>query len=440
MSRFAHVRENARKDKRLQFTSLMHHITPIGLKQSFYQLKRKAAKGVDGVSWHNYQEDSDKKLRDLHARIQNGSYKPKPARRIYLSKDDGTQRPLSIQCIEDKIAQHAMVILLNQIYETDFMGFSYGFRPKRSQHDALDALTYGISKKKVNWVLDLDLQKFFDTVEHDWLIRMIEHRVQDKRLIKLITRWIKIGVVGENGQRTAAVCGVPQGAVISPLLANIYLHYVFDLWTHQWRSKQTKGEVLITRYADDAVLCFQHEWEARRYLRMLKTRLKVFGLAVHPDKTRLIRFGRFAAKQRVQRNEKKPRSFDFLGFTHYCTTRRNGEFKVGRKTKRKKLIKQILEVQLGLRKRMHNSIGETLKWLRSVLTGHMNYYSVPGNFESVAKFHNVVIRRWLKMLRRRSQRHRIIWERFGLWVKKYLPKVRIVHPYPEMRFIAKHSK
>lgn len=440
MSRFARVRENAIKDKRLQFTSLMHHITPTGLKQSFYQLKRKAAKGVDGVSWQDYQEDSDKKLIDLHARIQDGSYKPQPARQIYLSKDDGTQRPLSIQCIEDKIAQHAMVILLNQIYEADFMGFSYGFRPNRSQHDALDALTYGISKKKVNWVLDLDLQKFFDTVEHDWLIRMIEHRVGDKRLIKLITRWIKVGVVGENGQRTAAVCGVPQGAVISPLLANIYLHYVFDLWTHQWRGKQAKGEVLITRYADDAVLCFQYEWEARRYLSMIKTRLKAFGLAIHPDKTRLIRFGRFAAKQRAQRNEKKPKSFDFLGFTHYCTTRRNGEFKVGRKTMRKKFVKQIQIVQLGLRKRMHDSIGETLKWLRSVLRGHMNYYSVPGNFQSVSKFHNAVIRRWLKMLRRRSQRHHIIWKNFSQWVTKYLPKVRIVHSYPEMRFLARYSK
>jgi len=440
MSRFARVRENAIKDKRLQFTSLMHHITPIGLEQSFYQLKRNAAKGVDGVSWQDYQEDLKTKLNDLHTRIQSGSYKPQPSRRIYLLKDDGTQRPLSIQCIEDKISQHAVVCLLNQIYEVDFMGFSYGFRPKRSQHDALDALTYGISKKKVNWVLDLDLQKFFDTVEHDWLIQMLKHRVKDSRLLKLITRWIKIGAVNESGQRIAASCGVPQGAVISPLLANIYLHYVFDLWTHQWRGKQARGEVIITRYADDAVLCFQYEGDAKRYLRMLETRLKHFGLAIHPDKTRLIRFGRFATQQRAQRNEQKPECFNFLGFTHYCTTRRKGEFKVGRKTMKKKLKKQIQAVQLGLRKRMHDNIGDTIKWLRSILIGHMNYYSVPGNFQSVSKFHNEVIRRWLKMLRRRSQRHRIIWDKFGLWVRKYLPKVRVIHPYPEMRFRARYSK
>lgn len=440
MSGFARVRMIAKKDKNLQFTALLHHVTPELLRQSFHQLKRQAAKGVDGVSWQDYQENLEQKLIDLHSRIHSGCYVPKPARRVFLLKEDGTQRPISIQSIEDKIAQQAIVSLLNQIYEVNFMGFSYGFRPGRSQHDALDALTFGISKRKVNWVLDLDLQKFFDTVEHDWLIRMLQHRVQDKRLIKLITKWIKVGVADESGKRVSAERGVPQGAVISPLLANIYLHYVFDLWSHQWRQRKAKGEVLITRYADDAVLCFQHKLDANEYLVLLNRRLNEFGLSLHPDKTRLIRFGKYAISQCAERRVKRPETFDFLGFTHYCTTRRNGEFKVGRKTIRKRLLKQIKAVQNELRKRMHKSIGETLGWLRSVLVGHMNYYAVPGNVRQVSMFYYEITRRWFKMLRRRSQRHRLVWERFGPWMRKRLPKLRVVHAYPEMRFRAKYSK
>ncbi len=437
---FARVREQALRDKALQFTTLLHHVTPEQLKQSYFQLKRQAATGVDGVSWQDYQENLDDKIVNLHARIHSGRYTPKPARRVWIPKSDGTQRPLSIQSLEDKIAQHAVVALLNQIYEVDFMGFSYGFRPNRSQHDALDALTYGISKRKVNWVLDLDLQKFFDTVEHEWLIRMIRHRVQDKRLITLIKRWIKVGVVDDQGQRVPAERGVPQGAVISPLLANIYLHYAFDLWSHQWRKQKAHGEVLIIRYADDAVLGFQNKWDANAYLAMLAPRLNYFGLSVHPDKTRLIRFGRYAASQSAARHQKRPDTFDFLGFTHYCTIRENGEFKVGRKTVRKRLIKQIKAVQDELRKRMHEALGKTLKWIRAVLLGHMNYYSVPGNVQQINLFHQEVVNRWLKMLRRRSQRHRIIWAKFGPWVRSYLPKVQVIHPYPEMRFRAKYSK
>lgn len=440
MSGFTRVREVAKKDKGQSFTTLMHHLTRELLRQSFYQLKRQAAKGVDGVSWYGYQEELENRLLDLHTRIQQGRYKPKPARRVYIPKGNGEQRPLSIQCVEDKLVQQAVVTLLNQIYETDFKGLSYGFRPARSQHDALDALTYGLCKKKVNWVLDLDIRQFFDTVEHDWLIRMIQHRVSDKRLIKLITRWIKVGVVDGEGARQSAQRGLPQGAVISPLLSNIYLHYAFDLWSHQWRQKRAKGEVLIVRYADDAVLCFQNKWDASEYLVQLHQRLNRFGLAVHPEKTRLIQFGRYAKEQCVKRNEGKPKTFDFLGFTHYCTVRQNGDFKVGRKTIRKRMVNQISAVQRELRRRMHEPIGLTLKWLRSVLTGHMNYYGVPGNGQSVSLFHNEVVKRWFKILRRRSQRYTITWERFGPWVRRLLPKVRIVHPYPEMRFRVKYSK
>jgi RNA-directed DNA polymerase len=375
------------------------------------------------------------------ARLHKGRYQPNPARRVYIPKGDGSQRSLSIQCVEDKLVQQAVVTVLNEIYETDFKGFSYGFRPERSQHEALDALTYGISKRKVNWVLDLDIRQFFDTVEHDWLIRMVQHRVQDKRLIKLIIRWIKVGVVDEEGKRQAARCGLPQGAVISPLLSNIYLHYVFDLWSHKWRKTEAKSEVLIVRYADDAVLCFHNKRDANAYLTMLHPRLAKFGLKVHPEKTRLIRFGRYAAEQSARYGEGKLKTFDFLGFTHYCTVRQNGGgFKVGRKTIRKRLISQIKAIQRELRRRMHESIGLTLKWLRSVITGHMNYYCVPGNSQCVSLFHDEIVKRWFKMLRRRSQRHRITWARFGVWIRRHLPKVRIVHPYPEMRFCAKYSK
>lgn len=434
------VREIANNDKQQTFTALMHHLTPELLKESFYQLKRNAAKGVDGISWHEYAENLEVRLLDLYARIQRGRYKPKPARRVYIPKGNGEQRALSIQCTEDKIAQQAVVTLLNQIYETDFKGFSYGFRQGRSQHDALDALAYAINKKKVNWVLDLDIRQFFDTVEHEWLIKMIQHRVRDRRLVKLIIRWIKVGVINEAGGRDAAQRGVPQGAVISPLLSNIYLHYVFDLWSHQWREKKAKGDVIIVRYADDAVLGFQSKWDANEYLALLNRRLREFGLATHPEKTRLIRFGRYAAEQCREKSEKL-QTFDFLGFTHYCTTRRNnGEFKLGRKTIRKRLIKQIKAVQVGLRKRMHDPVGLTLKWLRSVLSGHINYYGVPGNSKSVSLFREEVVKRWFKMLRRRSQRYTITWEKFGPMTRSFLPKVRVVHAYPEMRFRAKYLK
>ena len=434
------VRENAITDKKQSFTSLMHHLTPGLLSNSFNQLKRNAAKGVDGIGWHDYQKEQEHRLPDLHMRIQQGSYRPKPSRKIYIPKGNGEQRPISIQCIEDKIVQQAVVTLLNQIYEADFLGFSYGFRPRRSQHDALDALAYGIEKKKVNWVLDLDIRQFFDTVEHDWLIQMIQHRVKDKRLISMIIRWIKVGDVDDKGKRHPASRGLPQGAVVSPLLSNIYLHYVFDLWSHQWRQTKARGEVTIVRYADDSVLCFPFKQDAVNFLGQLKGRLGDFGLAVHPEKTRLIRFGRFGLRDCARNLEGRPKVFDFLGFTHYCTTTRHGDFKLGRKTIRKRLFDQIKSVQAGLRLRMHDPIGVTLKWLRSVLLGHMNYYSVPGNFASVLKFREEVVKRWFKMLLRRSQRHRLTWAKFGPWVRRFLPKMRVVHPYPVVRFCARYSK
>jgi len=439
MSALSRVHDLAKKDKELTFTQLMHHVTPELLRRSFYNLKKRAAKGVDGVDWAEYAVNEKANLENLYHRVQSGRYKPKPAKRIYIPKAEGGERPLSIQCIEDKIVQQAVVQLLNQIYENDFIGFSYGFRPKKSQHDALDALTYSLSKKKVNWVLDLDISKFFENVEHAWLIRMIQHRVQDKRLVQLIERWIKVGTVEDGGQRQPAQRGIPQGSVLSPLLANIYLHYAFDLWSHQWR-KKARGEVTIVRYADDVVLCFQHRHDAQKYRSELNKRLDKFGLSVHPDKTSLICFGRFATRECAKYNGRKPQTFDFLGFTHYCTMKRNGEFKVGRKTINKRLRKQIKAIQLGLRKRLHEKISVTLEWLGRVLRGHINYYGVPGNGKQLSTFYYEIVRRWFKMLRRRSQRYSLTWERFGPWARKRLPKVRIVHLYPEERFCAKYSR
>lgn len=438
--RLARVREAALKDREQSFTALMHHLTPELLISSFYQLRKQAAKGIDGLTWQDYEGELENRINDLHRRMHGGIYKPKPARRVYIPKGDGSKRPLSIQCVEDKIAQLAVVTLLNQIYETNFKGFSYGFRPGRGQHDALDALTFGIVKRKVNWVLDLDIRQFFDTVEHEWLIQMLRHRVQDKRLIKLITRWIKVGIADEGGKRHPAHLGVPQGAVISPLLANIYLHYVFDLWSHQWRVKKAKGDVVIVRYADDAVLGFQSKWDANEYRALLVQRLAKFGLVLHADKTRLIRFGRFAAQQRAERGEGKPESFDFLGFTHFCTKRKNGEFQVGRKTSRKRLVKQIKAIQTELRRRLHNPPRQTLAWLVRVVRGHMNYYAVPGNVVRLSLFRTEVVKRWFKLLRRRSQRTSVNWNWFSPWVNRFIPKVHIVHAYPEERFIANHSK
>jgi RNA-directed DNA polymerase len=440
MSGLARVRESAKKDKRQSFTAILHHVTPDLLKESFYQLSRKSAAGIDGTTWSAYEEKLEDHIVDLHRRVHGGRYKPRPARRVYIPKEDGTERPLSILCIEDKIVQQALVTVLNQIYEADFLGFSYGFRPGKSQHDALDALAFGITKRKINWVLDLDVQKFFDTVDHDWLIKMVQHRVKDGRVQTLIKRWIKVGSVDNDGKRCPQDIGVLQGSVISPLLANIYLHYVFDLWSNQWRRRGGRGDVIITRFADDAVLGFQYEKDAISYLRDLHLRMGVFGLKVHPLKTKLIRFGRYAAEQCNKLGQARPETFTFLGFTHYCTVTRIGYFKIGRKTNRKRMTKQIKVIQQGLRRRMHSSLEEILCWLKKVIQGHFNYYAVPGNAKQLASFKYEVIRRLMKILRRRSQRSKLRWDRFGPFINKVLPSPRVLHEYPEARFRAKYSR
>lgn len=440
MSRLLIVRKVARKDKKQQFTNLFHHINEALLRNSFLKLKRKSAPGCDGVTWQQYVTTLDENIHSLHQRLNKGSYKPKPARRVFIPKEDGSMRPLSIICLEDKIVQQATVEVLNKIYETDFLGFSYGFRPNRGQHDALDALTVAIIKRRVNWVLDLDISKFFDMVEHDWLLQFIQHRIQDKRVIRLLTQWLKVGVLDERGHRVKSLRGTPQGAVISPLLANIYLHYSFDLWLNQQRNR-AMGDITIVRYADDAVLGFQNHSDAVNCLTGLTERMSKFGLKVHPDKTKLVRFGLFARQQYVERSSRgKPGTFDFLGFTFYVGKTRSGKPVIKRKTKRKRLTAQIKFIRAELRKRLHEKPYDTGRWLRKVVQGHINYYGVPFNARSLNLFVNEVTKAWLWSLRRRSQRHNMNWKRFKFYAQHFIPSPKIVHPYPEMRFYAKHPR
>jgi RNA-directed DNA polymerase len=434
------VREAARRDKKQKFTALLHHVTVDLLRDSYYALKRQAAPGVDGVTWKQYEEEVEGRLVDLHDRVHRSTYRAQPSRRTYIPKADGRQRPLGIAALEDKIVQQAVVTVLNQIYEEDFLGFSYGFRPRRKQHDALDALAVGLRRKKVNWILDLDVRGFFDNVSHEWLEKFVERRVADRRIIRLIQKWLKAGV-SEEGEWTETKVGTPQGAVASPLLANVYLHHVFDLWVNQWRRKMAQGDMIVVRYADDAVLGFEYREEAELFLEQLRERMRKFGLELHSEKTRLIEFGRFAEDNRKRRGEGKPETFDFLGFTHICgRTRKGGWFKIRRQTIKKRLRSKLQAVRQELRQRWHERIAETGDWLRSVVQGYFNYHAVPGNFRALQTFRREVARMWLEALRRRSQRHRLPWERFRSIVDRYLPLPRILHPEPGVRFDARHPR
>ena len=431
------VRQAARQSKEVRFTALLHHITTDLLERSYFALKRNAAPGTDGVTWQAYGENLAEKLTELHVRIHRGGYRARPARRTYIPKPDGSQRPLSILCLEDKIVQQAVAFVLEAIYEADFVGFSYGFRPGRGQHDALDALHAGIYRRQVNWVLDADIQGFFDAMSHDWIIRFLRHRIADKRILRLIAKWLKVGIT-EDGQVTRSSRGTPQGAVISPILANIYLHYVVDLWSDAWRRKKASGDVIVIRYADDIVLGFQHEREAQAFLSDLRERMREFELALHPDKTRLIRFGRHAAEQRRRLGQGKPETFDFLGFTHFCTrSRKYGSFVIGRKTIKKRMRAKLQAIKMELRRRLHHSIAETGAWLRRVLTGHLNYYAVSGNDPSLWWFFTQVRWYWLRALRRRSQRAFMSWEKFTRLTNRFFPPIRILHPLPCHRFDAR---
>ena len=434
------VREAARKDKKGRFTALLHHVTVDLLRESYDALKRDAAPGVDGVTWRQYGEGLEEKLVPLHERIHRGTYRAQPSKRIYLTKEDGRQRPIGIASLEDKIVQQAIVTVLNSIYEEDFLGFSYGFRPGCSQHQALDALWMGIMRKKVNWILDLDIRGFFDSLSHEWRVKFLEHRIADRRVLRLIRKWLRAGV-SEEGQWSATTVGTPQGAVVSPLAANIYLHYVLDLWAQQWRKVQAKRDMIIVRYADDFVVGFQHRAEAERFLKDLGDRMRAFALELHPEKTRLIEFGRYAADNRKKRGEGKPETFDFLGLTHLCgKTHKSGRFTVKRKTKRKRLISKFKEIQGELRKRMHHRVTQTAAWLKSVIQGYFNYHAVPGNRPCLDSFRTQIIRYWLLILRRRSQKYRLTWQRYRKLIDQWIPHARTLHPYPSERFYAMHPR
>ena len=426
------IQQVASSSKEEQFHALWHHVYhPDRLRQAFFRLKRDSAPGIDGETWQQYAEDLEPRLLDLSERLKRGAYKARAVRRVQIPKADGRKRLLGVPALEDKIVQQATVEVLNAVYESDFLRLSYGFRPKRGQHDALDALSVGLVERKVNWVLDADIRGFFDALDHEWLVKFVEHRIRDRRVLRHIKKWLKAGVL-EDGEWKATEVGSPQGGCISPLLANIYLHYVFDLWVANWR-KRARGDVVVVRYADDFVVGFQHKDEAQRFWRELEERLKRFNLELHPDKTQLIEFGRFAAENRQKRGAGKPGTFSFLGFTHYCGKSRSGKFVVKRRTSKTKKRAKLKDLKGKLRSRLHWRAAEVGAWLGSVLEGHYQYYGVPGNYEQLSAMRDGVLKLWRAALLRRSQRHRLTWERMGKLAKRWLPKPRIYHPPPWKR-------
>jgi group II intron reverse transcriptase/maturase len=433
------VRQAARRRKKEKFTALLHHVDIDLLRLAFLALKRDAAPGVDGMTWQDYEADLERKLVDLHDRVHRGAYRAQPSRRRYIPKPDGRQRPLAVAALEDKIVQRATLAVLNAIYEEDFLGFSYGFRPKRSQHDALDALVVGIGSAKVNWILDTDIRSFFDTVSQDWLVRFVGHRIGDTRIIRLIRKWLKAGIL-EDGVVTVSDVGTGQGSVISPLLANVYLHYVFDLWAERWRRREASGGMIIVRYADDLVVGFEHETDARRFWDAMRARFEEFMLALHPEKTRLIEFGRLAAARRARRGSNKPETFMFLGFIFICGRSRRGNFLLQRKSRGDRMRAKLQVIKEELRRRMHDPIPEQGAWLAQIVRGYFAYHAVPTNYAALGAFRYQVIHLWLRTLRRRSQNAGLVWERMVKIADDWLPQPRILHPWPNQRFAVKHPR
>ena len=433
------VRRAARRDRKARFTALFHRLTLDRLRAAFWALKRQAAAGVDGVTWQQYADDHEERLADLHARLHRGAYRAKPSRRVYIPKPDGRKRPLGIAALEDKIVQRAVVEVLNAIYEVDFLGFSYGFRPRRSQHDALGALAAGIHRRKVDWLLDADIRGFFDSIDHGWLMKFVEHRVADRRILRLIRKWLNAGVM-EDGTRAVSAEGTPQGAVISPLLANIYLHYVLALWVQRWRSKAAKGDVIVVRYADDFVVGFQYRADAVQFQKELEARLGQFQLELHPEKTRLIAFGRYAIERQRKRGLGKPESYDFPGFTHTCVVNGSGRFFILRRTRRDRLRAKLRALKLELLRRRHLPIPALGRWLRRVLQGLYAYYAVPGNHRALRAFRAQVIWLWRRALQRRGQRCRVRWDRMATLAEHWLPMPSTQHPWPTTRFDATHPR
>ena len=433
------IRQAARQRKKEKFTALLHHISIDALGMAFFALKRDAAPGVDGLTWRTYEADLDRNLIDLHERVHRGAYRALPSRRTYIPKADGKQRPLAIAALEDKIVQRATVAVLNAIYEEDFLGFSYGFRPGRGTHDALDALVVGIESTKVNWILDADIRSFFDEISQQWLVHFLEHRIGDQRIIRLIQKWLKAGIL-EDGVATVSEMGTGQGAVISPLLANVYLHYVLDLWAERWRRRQATGDMIIVRYADDFIVGFQHEDDARRFRDAMRERLQEFALSLHPEKTRLIEFGRLAGENRKRRGLGKPETFTFLGFIFICNKTRRGKFQIKRKSRRDRMRVKLQAIKQEMRRRMHEPIPEQGKWLKQVVTGYFNYHAVPTNGPTLTAFYFHVTHLWQRALRQRSQKDWTTRERITRLANDWLPRPRILHPWPDARFAVRHPR
>ena len=433
------IRKVARQRKKERFTTLFHHIDTDLMEEAFYELAQNAAPGVDRLTWKDYEADIERNLEDLHGRVQRGAYRALPSRRVYIPKPDGRQRPLAVAALEDKIVQRAVTALLSAIYEEDFLGFSYGFRPRRGAHDALDALCVGIHSKKVSFILDADIRSFFDEISQEWLIRFLEHRIGDRRIIRLIQKWLAAGVL-EDGVVAVSDKGTGQGSVISPLLANIYLHYALDLWAERWRRREATGDTIIVRYADDFISGFQHDNDAQRFLDAMRQRLGKFALSLHPEKTRLIEFGRFAAERRKCRGLGKPETFNFLGFTFICSKTRSGRFQIKRKTRSDRMRAKLREIKEVLRRRMHRPIPEQGKWLGRVVRGYFNYHAVPTNGQALEVFRHHVTDLWRRTLRRRSQKDGITWTRMTQLANDWLPKPTILHPWPSDRFAVTHPR
>jgi group II intron reverse transcriptase/maturase len=435
-SGLARVRQTAARDRKARFTALLHHVTIDRLRDAFKALKRRASPGVDGLTWGAYAENLESHLVDLHGRIHRGSYRAKPARRAYIPKSDGRSRSLGMASLEDKIVQRAVGEVLQAIYEVDFLGFSYGFRPGRNQHHALDALAVALERRKVNWILDADIRGFFDAIDHEWLTRFVEHRIGDPRVLRLIQKWLSAGVV-EDGRWRASPEGTPQGATMSPLLANVFLHYAFDLWAHRWRKKCARGDMVIVRYADDFVVGFQRRDDADRFLQELRKRLECFKLELHPDKTRMLEFGRYAHERRIRHGLGKPETFDFLGFTHICGRDRRGRYQLLRKTSRRRMTAKLQAVKAEVMFRRHRPIPEQGKWLGSVVRGYFAYHAIPNNNRRMSAFRARILRMWLHALRRRSQKSRETWQRMNRLATRWIPPVSVQHPWPGQRFDAR---
>ena len=433
------VRKVARQRKKERFTSLLHHIDVTMLRTAFYAMKRDAAPGVDGMIWKTYEQDLDRRIEELHKQVKSGAYRALPSRRSYIPKEDGSKRPLAVAALEDKIVQRATAAVLSAIHEEDFLGFSYGFRPKRSQHDALDALIVGISSKKVNYILDADIRSFFTEVSQQWVVRFLKHRIGDTRILRLVQKWLRAGVL-EDGVVTIEEKGTGQGSVISPLLANVYLHYVFDLWAERWRRREATGDMIMVRYADDIVVGFQHERDARRFWDAMRDRLREFSLSLHPEKTRLIEFGRFAAQNCKRRGRSKPETFKFLGFVLICDKSRRGDFRVRRKSRQDRMRAKLREIKEALRRRINRPVPETGKWLAHVVAGYFAYHAVPTNGLALSAFRYHVLVLWHRQLCRRSQRARVLWTRMTKLADEFLPKPQILHQWPSVRFAVRHPR